>query len=134
MSFEPKPLELETPKPIYSHGYSEEQERYIREQREKIFKRDLSVEPVTTEELRDVIIPYQRILRTEAFILNPKKEDKSKKEKVTKEPKAPKPKKLTKKFIQEELNRITMKELMQNEPLTEEEQKFYEEHIPKDIL
>jgi hypothetical protein len=134
MAFEPKPLELETPKPIYSHGYSEEQERHIREQREKIFKRDLSVEPVTTEELRDVIIPYQRIIRTEAFILNPKKEEKEKKVREPKVPKEKKPKKLTKKFIQEELNRITMKELMQNEPLTEEEQKFYEEHMPRDIL
>lgn len=123
-------------KPVYDHGFSQEQVLLIKNKIKEIEKRDLATQPVTLEEFKLYVVPWQRILRTEAFILNPVKEkavrgEKAIKEaKQPKEPKVAKPKKMTKKATQEKLNEIIMKRVRKIE-LTEEEEIFYQEQTAK---
>lgn len=130
--FAPSSVKLpeEENKPIiYNHGFSEEQVHTITLAKSNLDKRNLSEFPVTLEEFKTIIIPWQRIKRTEAFNLNP---EKPKKEKVirvpkVKVPKEPKQKKLTKKFINDEMSRIIFKKAMGQE-LSPDELIFIEAH------
>jgi len=125
------PSSLEAPKeePIqYVSGYSEEDEFRINQEKLLIDKRDLSIEPVTLEEFKDVIAPWFRINRTKEFVLHP---EKIKKVRVPREPKVkvprePKVKKLTKAQIQNKLQGLIMKLAIRQE-FTEEETAFYKE-------
>ncbi len=108
----------------YDHGYSEEEVHRITLARNEITKRDLSKEPVTLEEFKNVIAPWFRIQRTEEFILHPVKEKVAKEPKAPKVPKEPKPKKLTKKQIQDELTRLMFK-MATGGTFSDEEKEFY---------
>jgi hypothetical protein len=107
----------------YDHGYSPEEVVYITTKNKEISRRNLAEEPVTLEESRDIIIPFQRIQRTEVWNLNPEKE---KKVRVVKE-KVVKVKKLTKKQIAEKVTDIVFK-LARSEELTEEEEQFFKDN------
>jgi hypothetical protein len=115
--------------PKYVSGYSPEEEDRIKNAKVLIDKRDLSKEPVSLQEFRDIIAPWYRINRTEEFILHPEKVKtvrKAREAKAPKEPKEPKVKKLTKKQIQDKLSGLVMKLAMQV-AFTEEEQVFFDE-------
>jgi hypothetical protein len=121
------PIVEEVPK--YLSGYSIEEEDRIKRGKALIDKRDLSKEPVSLQEFRDIIAPWYRINRTEEFILHPEKVKtvrKVREAKAPKEPKEPKVKKLTKKQTQEKLAELVMKLAMQV-AFTEEEQVFFDE-------
>lgn len=131
----------EEPTKIYKHGYSEEAVTRITAAKKAIDARDLSEEPVSLDEVREVIVPWNRIHRVKEFNLHPVKV--TGKKKVVKQSSLtvgrkrgavkPKVKKLTKKFIAEEIGRLVFKVALQ-ESLTEEEQAFYEEHTSKEEL
>ena len=118
-------------KPIYNHGFTPEEVIEITNKRNNLFDRIAKGHTTTLDEFKHIIVPYQRIYRTEQFILNPIKEKKvkepktpkEKKEKVPKEPKAPKVKKPTAKEMRERMEmikKITMKQAA-GLPLTETE-------------
>ena len=130
---------------LYDHGYPLDQVEEIKQKKLAIEKRvNNNGEPASLEELKTVIVPWQRIIRTEAFNLNP---EKPKKEKVIKVPKAPKEprqkkektvaiakvKKLTQKQIQEKLSGIIMRKAMKRE-VTEEEEQFFKEQAEGKII
>ncbi len=117
----------------YDHGFSEDQVSDILEKHKILMSRDLFAEPVTIEEMKQIVIPAIRINRTEDFILLKPKEKKVKVPKEPKEPKAPKPKKLTKKQITTRMNDLVFKKIL-GEELTEEENEFYEIHSAKSEL
>jgi hypothetical protein len=125
--FAPKSLVPEEPSKLYEHGYTPEQVAIITANKKELERRNLSEVPVTLEEFKDIVVPYQRIQRTEIFNLNPEKE---KKVRVVKE-KVVKIKKLTKKQIGEKVTEIVFK-LARSEELTEEEQVFFKEHTTND--
>ena len=111
--------------PAYVHGFSEEEVIEIKKAKKLIEKRDLLAEPVTREEFRLTIVPWQRIHRTEEFNLRPVKPikvPKVPKEKVVKE------KKLTKKAIKERLGILIFRKFASPEELTEEDILFLAEH------
>jgi len=112
---------------VYSSGYTEEQEENIKKLRLGIDRRDLSIEPVTLEEFRDIIVPWFRIHRTEEFRLHP---EKVKVVRVPKEPKVktPKEKKLTKAQTQAKFQMLVMRAAL-GQPMTEEEEAFYKQAI-----
>lgn len=122
---------------IYIHGYSDEEVARILTEKSNISKRDKSEFPVTRDEVRTVIVPWNRIHRVKEFILHPvKTKAKAKAKPVTsslsrKAP--PKVKRVTKKFIAEEIGRIVFKIALEQE-VTEEEQKFYDLHTKKEEL
>lgn len=123
---------IEQPKEnTYDHGYSVEQVVKIKEEKQKIESRDLRENPVTLTEFKEIIVPWNRIHRVEAFNLNTvaKKVTKAKKATVTK------PKRMTKKAIAAKLEEIALKQL-QDIALTEEETAFYDEQVQqyKDTL
>jgi hypothetical protein len=124
--FTPNNILPEVVKPEYNHGFSEEEVYNIEKAKEELGRRDLLAQPVTLEEFKNIIVPFLRIKRTEAFILNPIKEKKVRvpREKLTKEPKPPKVKKLTKKEIKEKIDNLIFKKVM-GEELTEEENIFF---------
>jgi hypothetical protein len=114
---------------VYLHGFTEEEVTLIKLAKTKLDKRNLLEEPVTLTEFKEIVVPYQRILRTTAFNLNPEKVKpvripKVPKPKVIKEPKV---KKLTKKFIQEELSRLIFSQAM-GDVLTDDESIFILTH------
>lgn len=122
--FAPKKMDLEEVPPIqYESGYTTDQIHEITLAHTMLSKRDLVGQPVTLEEFRDIIVPFFRIKRVEAFNLNVGKE-KVKKERV---PKEVKPKKLTKKQIEAKILEIAFKKA-KNEELTEEETLFFNNH------
>ena len=131
----------EEPAKVYKHGYTEEAVARITAAKKAIDVRDLSEEPVSIDEVREVIVPWNRIHRVKEFNLHPVKVT-GKKKVVAKSPLTagrkrvatkPKVKKLTKKFIADEIGRIVFKIALQ-ESLTEEEQAFYDEHTSKEEL
>ena len=111
---------------FYSHGFTPEQVEEIKAKKLSIEKRDLKKEPVTLDEFKTIIVPWNRIHRTEQFILNPKKEKAERKPREKKEPAPKKPKKLTKKHIQDKINDIVFK-LAKGETISDEEQRFFDE-------
>lgn len=117
---------VEEPVKLYTHGYTPEEVEHITQKKKLLEKRNLVEEPVTLDEFRSIIIPFQRIQRTEIFNLNPEKE---KKVRVLKE-KVVKVKKLTKKQINDEVTRIVFKRI-NNEELTEEEDTFLQANTTK---
>jgi len=132
--FAPIPVEPEIVK--YESGFTEDQEHEIVLKHSLISKRNLTEEPITLEEFRDVIVPYFRVKRTEAFNLNVGKE-KVKKERVVKEKvvkeKVVKEKKLTKKEIEKQIMSLAFKKA-RGEDLTETEQEFFDKHVVKEEL
>lgn len=122
---------------VYVHGYSEEAVERILTTKSEISKRDKEEFPVTRDEVRTIIVPWNRIHRVKEFILHPAKtkaKTKAKAKTSTLSRKAaPKVKKLTKKFIAEEISRIVFKIALQQD-VTEEEQKFYDLHTKKEEL
>jgi len=117
---------------VYSHGIPPEQVEEIKKQKELLEKRITNGgEPVTLEEFKTIVIPFLRIQRTEVFLLTPIKE---KKVRVPREPKAPKPKRLTKKAIQERLDAIIFKKFTTTDGLNEEEEAFLNEHTSEKII
>jgi len=125
-SFEVNSLIPEEPEGKYRHGFSDAEVEKIKKLKKEIDKRDLIESPVTLQEFKEVIIPWNRIHRTEVFNLNIKEKKVTKKK--TPAPKTPKEKKLTKKAIEKKLNDIVFKQAT-GEALSSEEQKFFEEHI-----
>lgn len=128
----PEPEEPQVP--VYEHGYSVMEVDKIEKAKAEILKRDLQVEPVTIEELKEVIIPWNRIHRTTVFNLNPEKPKAEKKERVPKEkkervPREKKEKKLTKAEIKKRIESIIMKVAMGT--ATPEEEAFYNEHTTR---
>lgn len=123
--FKKESLVPENITPVYDHGFSEEQVMWIKQKKEEINKRDLNKFPVTLDEFKTIIVPWQRIHRTEEFILHPVK---VKKPRAPKAPKVVKPKKLTKKQIKDKLNDIIFKQAT-GEQLTTEETTFFDEQM-----
>jgi hypothetical protein len=125
----------------YDHGYTEEQVILVTNARKELDKRDLVAFPVTLDEFKAIIIPFQRISRTTAFNLNPEKPKKVVKEKGEKLPATRKPrvakvvgeKKLTKKAIEEKLSDIIFK-LATGTDITDEEQTFFTLHTTKSLI
>lgn len=115
----------------YSHGFTDIEAAELKAAHNKLGKRNLSEEPVTLQEFRDIVVPYLRIVRTTAFNLNPEKIKPVKIPKIpkVKEPKVkePKVKKLTKKFIKEELSRLVFAQAI-GETITEEDILFIATH------
>lgn len=127
---------------IYSHGIPPEKVDLIKQQKADLEKRvNNGGEAVTLDEFKEIVIPWLRIHRTEAFILNkPKEKEKKVREpkepKAPRQPKAPKPpkeKKLTKKEIEKILNACIMKKAL-GQPLSEEEQAFFDEQTQVKIV
>jgi len=113
--------------PVYVHGFSNEQVATIKEGKAGLDARNLAEEPVTLEEFKTIVVPWNRIHRVEQFILHIEKP------KVAKTPRAkkivvPKVKKLTKKAIKEKLDSIIGKKMFGAE-VTEEEEAFYNEQV-----
>lgn len=135
--FAPQTLIPTVEPPKYDHGFTEEQVELITRKRKEIDKRDLNLHPVTLQELKEVVFPYQRINRTNIFILK-EKEVKEKKEKVAREPKAPKEprqpkeKKLSAKTISKRVSDIILARAM-GMPVSAEDEAFYQEHAPKKL-
>ena len=135
--------QAESPEPIvpkYEHGFSEEQVYLIKLKKQAIEKRNLTEEPVTLEEMQEVIVPYMRIIRTTAFILNPEKVKKVKESRVAKtktprvaKPKVAKEKKLTQKAIKQKLDDIIYI-MFSGTPLSEEDDAFFKEHTRKPTI
>ena len=131
MAFSP-PVQVVIPEnlpPVYDHGFSDEDTLRIKEAKKLIEKRNLVEEPVTRDEFRTVIVPWQRIHRTEQFTLHPVKEKviRVAKEKVIKPPREPKIKKLTKKEINAKISACLFK-IGTGETLTEDETSFLQLH------
>jgi len=138
MAFEPQQFTptTETPIHFYSHGFTPEEAEEIKRQKKLLDEKLRNNEEITLKEFEEIIVPFQRIHRTEEFILNP---GKIKKEKIPKEPKAPrtprvpKEKKLTKKQIETECNRLFTKE-MAGEEFTEKEREFYNLYMKSALI
>jgi len=131
--FAPQKLVTEAVPPVYSHGYTPEQVEEI-----KLAKKELEKKPVneiTLEDFKNIVVPFQRIHRTEIFNLNPEKIKPPKKERVVK-PKVvrePKEKKMTKKEIEAKITDIIFKKALQNE-VTEEEEAFFLLHTNQSLV
>lgn len=121
----------EKPK-VYSHGFSDTEVQKITAQKELISARDLVAKPVTLDEFKTVIVPFNRLHRTTQF--NIMAASAAAKKKAAKKPRAarvvkPKaPKKLTKKAIAARLNEIIFKQAT-GVGLLEGDQEFYDEHL-----
>ncbi len=127
---------------VYSSGYSEEEILLITIAHKKLSDRNLKIEPVTLEEFKTIVVPWQRIHRTEAFNLNP---DKVKAVRQPKEPSARKPRasatdstepkvpKLTKKFIAEKLSDIIF-QMAAGETISDGDMVFFTTHTSKEIV
>lgn len=116
----------------YNHGFSAAQVQEIISKKELISSRDLVSSPVTSEEFKLVIVPFNRIHRTTQF--NIMAASAAAKKKAVKKPRTarvakPKaPKKLTKKAIAARLNGIIFTQATGGE-LLEGDQEFYDEHL-----
>jgi len=140
--FAPKSLIPIEPEPIklYDSGYTEEQIIDVKHKHAILIKRNLVTEPVTLDEFKFIIIPWQRINRTEVFNLNPEKV-KVVKEKKAKEPSTRKPRekkipgevKLSKKAIDIKISDIIFK-MAVGEPLSEDDTRFFEQHTSKVMI
>lgn len=128
--------EPEIPKP-YDHGYDEATVAKITQLHAEAKARDLKANPITLEEFKNVVVPFLRINRTEAFNIKAANTKVPKvkipKEVKVKEPKVLKPKKLTKKFIESELSRIIMSKAT-GVALSEADTTFFSEHTKSDLL
>ena len=109
--------------PKYSHGYSIERVDELKILKSAIELRDLGEQPVTLKEFKEVIVPWNRVHRVEQFVLFPEKQAKEKKTRA-----AAKPKKLTKKAIQDRLNTLIFAKATGKE-ITEEEQTFINDQL-----
>lgn len=109
--------------PEYSHGYTDEQAVSITTEFKAIQNRDLTVSPVTLDEMQRIIVPNARINRTTEFILQAK----AVKAKTSRAKAAPKPKKLTKKQIAGRLNDIVFKRAMGT--ATADDEEFFNQQI-----
>lgn len=127
--FAPKSLNVVAETKLYDHGFTPEEVITITAKKKELEKRNLAEEPVTLEEFKDIVVPYQRIQRTEVFNLNPEKEKKVRviKEKVVKE----KVVRLTKKYIESKITEIVYK-MARGEELLEEETEFFNKHTSKE--
>lgn len=131
--FAPQKLITEVAPQVYDHGYTQEQVEVI-----KLAKKELEKKPVneiTLEDFANIVIPHQRIHRTEVFNLNPEKVKPPKKERVVK-PKVvrePREKKMTKKDIEAKITDIIFKKALGNE-VTEEEEAFFVLHTTKALV
>jgi len=105
---------VEIPKPVYVHGFTDQEVEEIKKVYIELEKRDKNIQPLTLEE-QTIVFKHFRITRTEVFILNPPKVKKPPKEK---KPKAEK--KLTKK-LQTKLDQLAF--LIEQEIITEETMK-----------
>jgi len=124
-SFKINSLIPEKDKPTYDHGFTTNEVEYIKKTKQEIERRDLIEFPVTLKEFQEIIIPWNRIHRTEAFNLNVKDKKATTKRKTA----VSKPKQ-TKKAIEKKLNDIVFKQAA-GKTLTEEETTFFNEHIVK---
>lgn len=140
VDFNKQSEEKETEVHVYSHGIPPEKVEGIKQVKLALEKRVMDGgEPVTLQEFRDVIVPFQRIHRTEVFILNPvkvkqvriPKEPKVKVPRVAKE-KIVKEKKMTKKQLELKLNELLFKKFTLG--LSDEEEAFLNEHTGEKII
>ena len=106
----------------YNHGYSIQEVDKLKTAKAELDKRNLTQEPVTLEEFKTIVVPWNRVLRVEEFILADTKKPKEKATRIVK------PKKLTKKAIKEKLNVIIFKKASGKE-LTKDEQIFMDEQF-----
>lgn len=137
MAFEPQQFTPITEAPIhfYSHGFTPEEVERIKLGKKFLDQKLRNGEEISLKEFEEIIVPFQRIHRTEEFILNPGKTKKEKepKEKKVKPPKVPKEKKLTKKQIETECNRLFNKE-MSGQEFTEAEREFYNLYMKSALI
>jgi len=120
---------VETGTPKYVHGYTPEQELEIKEAKKAIDTRDWIEEPITLEEVKVVIVPFNRIHRVEQFVLHEvKAKATGTRTRAPAKAKVPRVKKLTKKAIQDRISELVMKQAV-GETLSEEEQEFFNEHL-----
>lgn len=122
-------LLLESTVKKYDHGFSDSE--VIRIKREFELLKE-SGGPKSLQDFKRIVVPHIIITRTEEFILQ---EDKAKKSKANssdkpKTVKEKKPKKLTKKQVQEKMNEIIHK-MLTGVSLSEEENSLYQEQISK---
>lgn len=113
---------VSTELPKYEHGYSLEQVERLKLAKAAIEKRNLAENPVTLEEFKTIIVPWNRVHRTEVFNLIPAKKVAAKK------PRVAKVKKLTKKALQEKLNDVIFRKASGND-ITNEEEEFLAEQL-----
>ncbi len=133
------PTEAAVPAP-YSSGYTEDEIMVIKVAHAKLSDRNLKVEPVTLEEFKTIVIPWQRINRTEVFTLNPDKVKAVREPKAPRAPrtprekvaKAPKEVKLTKKYISERLSDIIF-QMAAGEMVSEEDTEFFNLHTNRTL-
>jgi len=127
---------------LYSHGIPLEKVDLIKQQKANLEKRiNNGGEAVTLDEFKEIVIPWLRIHRTEAFILNkPKEKEKKvrdpKEPKAPRQPKVPKPlkeKRLTKKETEKRLSVCIIKKAL-GQLLSEEEQAFFDEQARIKII
>ena len=138
-------VDLNAPPPeeevhVYSHGIPPERVEEIKRLKLELEKRVMDGgEPVTLQEFKDIVLPFQRIHRTEVFILNPVKVKPVRVPRV-KTPKAPKEKvekpvkvkTLTKKQLEVKLNELLFKKFTLG--LTDEEEAFLALHTGDKII
>lgn len=118
------PEELPNTIVTYDHGYSIEEVAMIISKKKELDEGILLGKQVTLDEFKNIVVPYQRINRVEAFTLNAIKETKNKVDRrTTTRSKDTKPKKLGKAQITLKLNEIIMK--MALGTITKEEEEFY---------
>jgi len=123
-------LEVEESKQ-YDHGFSDQEVIMIKEGKKQLDKRLLEGKKPTLLEFKEIVVPWNRINRVEAFILNPEKKKVVRKKAVSTTVKGrakPKTKKLTKAQIQNRINSIMLK-MMSGEKVSEEDSKWYNEQI-----
>lgn len=113
----------------YDHGFSDKQVATIKEGKLTLDSRDLTKFPVTLEEFKTIVVPWNRIHRVEQFILHPVKEKTTKVKPI----RTPRVKKLTKKAIAEKINSIVFK-MATGEEVSTEEKTFYEEQVKASTL
>ena len=95
---------IQTEEKRYDHGFSEEEVARLKSLKAELDKKLLSGYRTTIEDMKNIVVPWLRVNRTEEFNLKAPKEKPPKAEKgekaprkprEPKEPKAPKAKKLT---------------------------------------
>lgn len=118
-----------TTTPKYVHGYSPEQELVIKEAKAAIDARDWVEEPITLEEVKTVIVPWNRLHRVEQFVLHEAKtKTKVARARTPAKAKVVRVKKPTKKMVEAKISELVMKQAI-GESLSEEEQEFFNEHL-----
>ena len=113
-----------TEQPTFDHGYTIEQVDELKLLKKAIELRNLGEQPVTLKEFKEIVVPWNRAHRGEQFVLFAEKKATTKEKK----PRVAKPKKLTKKAIQDRLNDLIFKKAT-GKDITEEEQAFVDEQF-----